>query len=272
MSLTIQEILKHAPAAGATKPASHCSRQYVMVPTLPAVEALLSEGYVVVEARQDRTRKADVWGRQNHVRHMIRFRTPESVHATKAELAMGLARELLLVNSSDASCPFDLKLGIYRKVCSNGLVVFVTDAQVTERHRFIEAQEVIARARALSANTKPLFDRIAKWQKIRLNDTAQQRYAAEAMTLRMGPDRAKNFSIASALEVRRPEDAEPTLWNIFNRVQEAGMRGYITGQRFDPLGAKIRALTTKPITAITAELDFNEQLWAMTERWASLVK
>lgn len=272
MSLTIQEILKHAPAAGATRPASHCSPQYVMVPTIPAVEALLSDGYVVVEARQDRARP-DAWGREKHVRHMIRFRAPEHTgKMTRAELVAGVVRELLLLNSSDGSCPFDLKLGFYRQVCSNGMIAFVADASVVERHRFVEAQAVIDRARALSASSKPLFDRIAKWQSIRLNDTAQQRYAAEAMALRMGPERVKDFSLASMLEVRRPEDAEPTLWNVFNRVQEAGMRGYITGQRLDPVSMKLRALSTKPITAIGAEVDFNEQLWALTERWAALVK
>ena len=264
--LTNAELLRLAPAAAATTPALHCSAQYTMVPTMSMVEVLRGEGYVPVAAKQMHA-TPDRWGNELHKQHMITLRQAGTEHMSRGAMLAGLVPELLLVNSSDGSHPFQLRQGILRMVCSNGLIVMQETEKLQLVHKRISADDVIARAKALSANTKPLFDKIARWGKIRLNPLAQKRFAEQALALRIGEQRAKAYDTTTVLAVRRPDDEEPTLWNVFNRTQEACMQGHVRSLPHAPHKAALGR-----INAIGAELAFNEQLWALTERWAGLVK
>lgn len=271
--LTHQELLALAPSAGATTPAAHCSDRYNMVPTMDVLAPLMTDGFVPVEARQDTRRTDSRWGEHLHCRHIVRLRMQGTQGWTKQALATGCVPELVLTNSSDGSCPLELRLGIFRKVCSNGLIVFSEEGGMGAIHRNTTAADVIARAQAMSRQSLPLFDKIKRWSSIRLNPAAEARYAAEALLLRVGGNaqRAANYDAATLSSSRRPEDDEPTLWNLFNRVQEASMRGLASGfvRTADGPG---RAISMRPIMGISSELHFNEHLWQLTESWASLVK
>lgn len=265
--ITVEEIAKRAPAAMARKPAAHCSPQYTFIPTMDAIDALRKEGFIPVDARQSNC-KNDRWGASKHMRHMIVMRMRGTETWDKNAMMGGLVPEIRLYNSSDASSPFDLIQGIFRKVCSNGLIVMTVNERVHHVHKYVTAEDVIEHARQLSQNSKPLFDKIQKWTKIRLNDTAQKRYAAQALQIRLGGDaeRAKRYEAASVVAIRRPEDEAPTLWNLFNRAQENGMRGAVAAVEGAGTGVGLRMLTN-----INNEQRFNAELWKMTEKWAAIV-
>lgn len=262
--LTIEEIAKAAPAAMARRPAAHCSPKYSFIPTLDALDALRKDGYVPVAARQDMSGD-DGWGRHKHCRHMITLRLRGTETMDRSKMLGGLVPELRLYNSSDAGSPFSLEKAVYRQICSNGLFGFGIDGAVNTVHKYVTAEDVIARARALAAASKPLFDKIQKWSKIRLNDLAQQRFAAQALVERLGgdPERAKRYDVLSIIKPQRSEDAEPTLWNLFNRAQENGMKGLIEVRK----GTNVQALTS-----LNAERRFNIAMWALAEKWGAYVK
>lgn len=259
--LTIKEIITRAPAAAATKPAASCSPKYVMVPTLSMVEVLHQEGWLPVEAKQV-IRKDSGWGENEHAKHMIRFRKRGTESLSRRQMTFGVVPELLMVNGSDGLTGFELDIGMFRVVCSNGLIVKTSIAGMQLKHQRITAESVIANARALSSNTKPLFDKIEAWSKIRLNPLAQKRYAQQAMALRVGDDKAKLYDPNDVLKVRRAEDEEPTLWNVFNRTQEACMLGDIN--------RVVGSARLRRINAINQEVSFNKALWEQTEKWAAL--
>lgn len=266
--LSNKEIISLAPSAAATTPSAHCSDKYTLVPTMSMVEVLRKEGFVPVAARQDKVRP-DRWQRELHARHMITLRAKSTAHMSPTATRLGAVPEILMLNSSDGSCPFQLKLGLLRLICSNGMVVFSEVMPGVNRvHKAITAESVIAQAQALSANSKPLFDKIEKWTKIKLNDHAQRKFAREVLKLRIGEERAKHYDVEEVLRVRRPEDEAPTLWNIMNRAQEASMRGLITGTQVSATGVS-RPLRMRPLNGISADVEFNQQLWALTELWAS---
>ena len=68
------------------------------------------------------------------------------------------------------------------------------------------------------------------------------------------------------MTVQRDEDEAPTLWNVFNRVQEAIIRGGIKGSN------KVtgKTFTSKAITAIDANLKINKELFATAQMIADL--
>lgn len=258
--LTINELKTLTPAAFATSPAPHCSPRYVMFPTVQAIELLAQEGFVPVEAKQDRSRSDEI--DPNHSRHMIRFRLP-GVSDRKTSGVGELSTDVILINSSDGRSPFSMDMGVYRKVCSNGMVARVTGGKVQQPHERTTAESVLQRARDISRQSKPLFDKIKKWSTIQLDEKQRDAFALRAAELRWD-DKAGLYTPADLIAARRDEDKEDNLWNIFNRAQENGMRGGITGRS----GAG-RAITTRAITSIDGEMTFNGKLWALAEEFAA---
>jgi len=257
--LTTQELKTLAPAAFATSPAAHCSPRYRMFPTTQVVELLAQEGFVPVEARQDRSRSAEV--DPAHARHLVRFRLP-GVSDRKTSAVGELSADIILINSSDGRTPFSLDMGVFRKVCSNGMVARVSGDKLHQPHEHVTAESVLQRAMAISKQSKPLFDKIKHWSGIRLDASRTAAFAQRAAELRWD-DKAGMYVPADLIAPRREEDREDTLWNIFNRAQENGMRGGVTGQT-----AAGRRVTTRAIGSIDGEMTFNTRLWELADEFA----
>lgn len=258
--LTTQELKTLAPAAFATSPAAHCSPRYVMFPTVQAIELLAQEGFVPVEARQDKTRSDEIDA--NHARHMIRFRLPGV--SDRKTIAVGeLSADIILINSSDGRSPFSMDMGVFRKVCSNGMVARVSGSKIAQAHERVTAESVLQRAREISKSSTPLFTKIKEWSGIKLDADRRAAFARRAAELRWD-EKAGMYVPEDLIAARREEDKEDTLWNIFNRAQENGMRGGITGR-----SASGRAVTTRAIGSIDGEMTFNTKLWDLAEEFAA---
>jgi hypothetical protein len=258
--LTLDEIKTRAPAAFATTPAAHCSPRYVMFPTIQAIELLGREGFLPVEARQDSNRGGEV--DLLHAKHMIRFRAL-GVQSRKETAVGGLDMDIILRNSSDGRSKFSLNMGIFRKVCSNGMVAKVSGLNVVTSHKRISAESVLQRASEISKQSKPLFDKIKTWQSIKLTGEQRLKFAMEATMLRFD-EKAGLYKPEDMIAVRREEDAEDNLWNVFNRAQESGMRGGITGAN-----AAGRRVTSRGINSINGDMSFNGALWELAEKFAA---
>lgn len=260
--LNLKEIATLAPAAMATKPAGHCSPQYVMLPTIDAIAALKEAGFVAVQARQERA-APDRWGRERHSRHMLKFRKVGTEGLGKMALASGAVPELVLTNSSDGSCPLSMELGFFRMICSNGLIAFRKEDAFSFMHRRVTPEAVAQRATQLVENSALLYKTIDAWRRLQLTPQQVAAYATRSLLLRVGA-RAAAYDAQTLVAVRRDEDKADTLWNVFNRVQENGMGGALSG-----LSAAGRHISARPITSITAELQFNKALWHLTDEVAS---
>ena len=112
------------------------SKHYSFVPTMKVVNDLRALGYEVVDAKQVKARKKSTDGYQ---KHMITFEHPDyKVDKVKeVEIADGVTEtvveptteypQILLTNSHDGGNAFTLSAGIFRLVCSNGLVIKTED-------------------------------------------------------------------------------------------------------------------------------------------------
>ena len=83
---------------------------------------------------QTRTRHED---RRDYTKHMIRLR-----HASQIN-ARGEANEIILLNSHDGTSSYQMLAGMFRFVCSNGLVCGDTLADVRVPHKGDVAGQVI---------------------------------------------------------------------------------------------------------------------------------
>jgi hypothetical protein len=113
--LTDNDLMRVAPSIFAEEPWERMSGRYRFVPTIRVVEKLRGEGFFPVNASQGRTR---IPGKKDFTRHMIRFRQDNKKMLVGQELP-----EVVLLNSHDGSSAYSLMAGVFRLICSNGMVV-----------------------------------------------------------------------------------------------------------------------------------------------------
>jgi Domain of unknown function (DUF932) len=236
-----------------TKTASpRMTERYVHVNTHDIIDMMEGEGFRLDSATARASKTRDPL----FTKHQLDFRRPDF-----PQIDGGTPR-ILFTNAHDGSSAAKFMMGVYRFICSNGLVVGSTYAKEVVRHSGEQARQLIERVRALSRNTGPLFAQIEDWTHKELSDSAAQEFARLAAVLRFGD--AQRFDPAQLLETRRAEDEDNTLWRVFNRVQENALHGRLVGYNADG-----RQLASRPIKGLDKITDFNVQLWRLAEEFAA---
>ena len=245
--------VKLPTAALAAQPAPTLSHRYQFVDTRAVIEAVAQEGWVVHSARSAAPRSKDPL----FAKHELDLRNPEA-----APIVGGHVPRIIFINSHDGSSSARALAGVYRFVCSNGLIVGNTVDRVNIRHSGDAAADLIHRMRSLAANTQSLYEKIERWSKKDLTRAQRQEFARFASILRWGdPHR---FDVEDLLQVRRAGDDRGDLWTTFNRVQENTVLGGIAG-----VSRSGRAATSRPLTDIDRGADYNAQLWNLAEEVAA---
>lgn len=227
------------------------SERYVHVNSREVVELMEQEGFYVAAAKTTAPRSRDPM----FARHSIEFRHRE------APVVEGATPRIIFVNSHDGTTAATAMSGLYRFVCSNGLVIGQTLEQIKQRHAGDAAYELIARMRSLAKNSEQIFTKIEHWSRKQLTTPQRHEFARFAAQLRWGD--AAMFEPEEMLKLRRAEDDRGDLWSTFNRLQENTVRGGLIG-----LSRSGRQATSRPLTDIQRDLSYNAQLWQLTEELA----
>lgn len=255
--IELNDLRKKIPSIFAKAPSPKMSERYAFVSTYDLIQPLLKT-FDVTSAVQRATRKD---GRNpEFTRHMLRLRQKGI-----KPLAGGSLPEVIITNSHDGQSRISLQAGLFRLVCSNGLVIpyfpgsggYANFVHLGDRSRIIDAaNNVVELARSLEA---PLRQMIA----VKLTDRQQATFAKKAAVAAYGED-FDSFDPKLLLAVRREEDKDPTVWNVYNRVQENITRGGIAFVR----PSSGRTFTTRGVTHIGRTLDFNAALWGIAAGYA----
>jgi hypothetical protein len=258
-TLDDDQLRRCAPSIFAASLWGRMSGRYRMVPTIEVVAMLRDRGFLPVRAQQSRTRIA---GKGDFTRHMIRFRHADHL----SPLAVGSeVPELVLVNSHDGTSAYKFLAGIFRLICSNGMVVQSSDlSSISVRH----SGGVDFRDRVIDATYQIMdeaprtLERIEAWKRIELAPPQREAFAVAALELK------DNRAIAPAqlLAPRRPEDRQSDLWTTASVVQEHMLRGGDRGR-----AATGRRTTTRPVKSVTEDLRLNRALWRLAEALAAAV-
>ncbi len=244
--------MKTLPASAlATTAAPTVSERYQFISSNEIIQRFAQEGWAVDSATVAAPRKRDVL----FAKHMIDFRHPDF------EPINGAVPRIILVNSHDGSSSAKVLAGVFRFVCSNGLVVGNTVGREVVRHTGDAAADLIHRMRQLAKNTSDLYSKIDRWSNIDLTQAQRHEFARFAAQLRWGD--AQRFTPEDLLQVRREGDDRGDLWTTFNRLQENTVRGGIEG-----LSRSGRAATSRPLSDISRSVDYNAQLWQLAEEVA----
>ena len=175
------------------------------------------------------------------------------------------AVELLLFNSHDRSKSFSISAGIYRFVCSNGLVIADSVFESYKIKHLGARDNDVATAVANIAAIKPkLMQKIKKLESIELSQLEKEIFAKSSIPLRF--ENHLKVDHTDLLIPHREEDTKDDLYTVLNVIQENLLRGNISGVNQE----SGRRFTSKEITSISKDVDINQGLWDLAEHIASI--
>ncbi len=248
------QLKRFAPTLYAKHPIEGVSDNYGFVKTSDIIAAMNEAGYACVEVRQSQRRDEE---RMPYTKHMVKFRQHGAI---KGLLKRGdVIPQVVMLNSHDRSSGFHLYAGMYRVVCSNGLIV--SDSQLVEpikvRHSLAAVGDIVNRSRVLVKGADGVYALREEMLRATMTDKLAREFAHAALAFRP-PRRAGILDPGTLLEVRRDEDKALDLWHVFNRVQENMLRG---GNTTVTEGG--RQVLTKGIGRIERDVQVNSALWGL---------
>lgn len=263
-----EQLFRAAPSIFATAPRGDKSDRYAFLSTANVVAGMREAGFLPFFARQSVAR--DVGGAM-FARHEVRFRHVDTLDRLRRVHTPGIHNfldghnaeeydEIALINSHDGSTPFELVRGVFRVRCTNGLVVASGMADsVRIRHAGSIVDNVIEGATRILEDTERVIGLREGMKAITLERDEQLAFAEAALQLRYGEEAP--ITPDALVTARRKEDTDPTLWNVFNVVQENMIKGGVRGHTVNTG----RRMTTRGITGITQDLAVNRMLWSLAE-------
>jgi len=259
--ITIDQAIEMAPCLTAT-PHTTRSDRYQHVPTTDVLSALMREGFKIHGLTAANPRQKDRVGFQ---KHLLRLRRPSDNWDKKR------APELLLINSHDGSCSYQLMGGIIEFVCSNGLILGDNWTSVRIRHKGLHPiDQVIDASYKVVKEFDYVQDAVAHMQETKLDTDAQLKFAEAALITRYGTDKDKIPVEPDAINhARRNEDRNNSLWATYNRVQENMIRGGLSGE-ITATNGKRRKTKLREVKGIDQSIRLNQSLFTLAEKYADL--
>jgi hypothetical protein len=247
--LTPEVLRTQVPAVYAPGAHERLSGAYTFISTARVLDALGQAGFIPVEARQAGRAVSPI-----HARHLIRLRRRMETVALREAVP-----EIWFLNSHDGTGAYQLRVGLYRAVCTNGLVVSMGTLPVWRvTHRGDVLEDIVRAALEIGERFATVGTVIERMERTMLSQEERLDFAAEACALRFPRDRHVAIDPEQLLLPRRAEDVGNDLWRIFNVVQEAIIGGGLV--RRSPTG---RTTRTRRIRAIREDVRLNCRLWEL---------
>jgi len=266
--IMLSDLERFVPSIVADTPHASRSEKYGFVSTMQLLMGL-RDRFQIVQASQSRVRSDQ--SRREYTKHMIRLRQRGVAPVT--ELG-GLFPELVLINSHDGSSSYQLMAGLFRLVCSNGMVVCDSDmGSVRIPHKAGAIGDVIDASYTVVESAAGSIERARDWSRIELKRDEQVYLAESAHALRFEEGTAIGEAISphALLAPRRMADTGSDLWSITNRLQENVIKGGLTGIARNPEDRRrSRRVSARAVTGVDQDVRLNKQLWALAEKMAEL--
>jgi hypothetical protein len=231
--LTLEQVRSLAPAAFTTTHAPNLSGRYQQVNTIKTIEPLLENGW----------------------HHIVALSREDLVY-------QDLQIEALFCNSHNGAKKYEIKLGAFKFVCSNGIITCVNDfEEVSIKHLYLP--EVIAdRSEQIIERAPKIIAKIDEWsqREVSCEEFAALNWYALGLRFPGYAQRGEKFPIENLSQCRRPEDMGNNLWLTFNRIQENLIRGGQAGKTRKGGNRKVSA-----IHSVNRNVQLNEGLWAAAE-------
>lgn len=266
--LTLDDMRRDCPSIFAEHPHESRSDKYAHFPTLALIEQLMKADLIVTSIMQSNPRDESRYG---HTKHLIRLRDRSVGTVT---INTPPYREALIKNSSDGTTSLQLMNGLFRMVCTNGMVTGDIESDVRIPHKPGSLPRVVEATYHIIEEGKEDLRIMEEMKKIQLPEKAQTLLAEFAMAARYDVDPEDKDAIAllpypsaQLLRPHRSADYGNDLWTVFQRVQENTIRPNNYVYSYDDQRNKRHM---RNINGIDQNVKLNKMLWALSKRMGNL--
>jgi len=209
------------------------------IPTLDVITKLQDEGWKISGVAEQRGKNRKITSNYVQLQHPD-FAVQNSKGKNEAFTSITLS------NSCNGNRPLQMSLGMFRQVCTNGLVRFDQHAE-TEKIRHIEVNARDLDRFVISMNSKAdkLLTEVNEMKHKGLSIEDMRKLAREAASLRY--TNLDEINIDDLFAVNRVEDESNDLWTVFNRIQEN---------------------LTHDVKNMSEDIRLNQQLFSLVENFA----
>jgi hypothetical protein len=254
-SLSKEQVKQVAPSVFTKTGSSTVSDKYSHIPTERVLDDMAVLGWNVVDAKEIKARK-----NQGFQKHMLVFANPEIV--INGQDGDTVFPRILLTNSHDGKNAFTFQAGLFRLVCSNGLVI--ADEQFSSmkiRHMGYDFETLSTLITEMVEKLPLTVESMNNFKNKQLSEEQKQKFALEALGLRFDTEN-KTFNVSEFLTPTRKEDEGNDLWSVFNLVQEKLVHGMVDYQ----VGSKQRK--ARRIKNFQQDVKLNSDLYELALAYA----
>src|SRR5258708_11526476 len=262
-SLSNEEIGRLAPSVMAVAPYEAMSEKYLMIPTIQLIDGLRDEGYVPTSVMVCRSRSE---GKKAHAQHLIRFCQERYLYSDAPDVP-----EVVMRNNSCGDGAYKFWQGVFRMVCTNGLITGDINSAISVIHRGNILENVLQATYKIAEEAEATMETIAQMKQIELTRREQLLLAEFAVKARFGsgsdePSEEQviegeyremsspststalvttTYAPEQLLRVHRRADTGTDLYTTMNVIQENAIKGSAHG--WDTKGHRHTARAVKGI-------------------------
>tara|TARA_B110000285_G_scaffold48267_1_gene54584 strand:+ start:25 stop:843 length:819 start_codon:yes stop_codon:yes gene_type:complete len=260
--LTKDEIRTIAPSVF-TESASQAttSKHYVHIPTETVIDDMAQLGWNVVDAKQVNARK-----NVGFQKHMVVFGNNDLVvNGKDGDVVMP---RILMTNSHDGKNAFTFQAGLYRMVCSNGLVVADAEfASMKIRHMGYDLAELKTVISEMVEKLPLTVECMNKLKTTILTEEEKMDFAEKALCTRLPESQLSSFTFENIQELLNPtriEDKGDDMWSVYNVIQEKIIHGMYD---YNSRNGKMRK--ARKIKNFQQDIRVNKELYELAVEYAS---
>ena len=263
--LTNEQIQKVCPVAFSESASTEVSKHYTHIPTNRVIDDMRELGWGVIQAQQVKARKNATKGYQ---KHMIVFRHPDLI--VEGKDGDNVWPQIIMTNSHDGKNSFSFQAGMYRFVCSNGLVIADQEfGKMRIRHMGYDFDTLRETINEMVEKLPLTVESMNKFKNTELSEPQKYDLARKALATRLKVqkdqkvDQVYKIDLDAFLKPVRKEDSGNDLWSVFNLVQEKVVEGdfeYISG---------VKLRKARKIKNFKQDLDVNQKLFAVAKEFAA---
>jgi hypothetical protein len=255
--LEMGEIAKLAPSIFNESPSDNVSKHYVHIPTSKVIEDMKELGWGVIDVKEVKARK-----NVGFQKHLVIFRHPNIVIKGEDEIFP----QILLTNSHDGKNAFTFTVGLFRLICSNGLVICDTKfGDIKLRHMGYEFEVLQTKIKEILEMLPLTIESVNKMMQVEMDEKTSIEFAKRAIECRFNEKERERIKVnyMDLIQPVRKEDDVNNLWGVFNIIQEK----LITGDFNYNMGVKIRK--ARMVKNFNQDLKINKDLFSLALEYSN---
>lgn len=258
------EALKLLTPIHTDEKAQGLSDKYTLVNTGKLIEIGRSLGFEISSMKYPKGARRDSIA---HAEHEVRLTLPGFEKAINKP-------QLVIYNSHNGRSSLRIMAGVFRLICSNGLVAGKNFLNIKLRHVGLIQTDIEESFKIAAKKAIELGDMVKRYETVSIDYDTALKLANEALSIRAdiqgleGLERESFVSERNAskmLKIRRRGDRNQDLWTVFNIVQENTLKN--SGLDYVDDDGKNRAV--RGIYGIKQNIEANQALWPLLEKYAA---